>query len=144
MNIDVKYLDILKDKANEAFINNEIPVSCLIINSSTGEIISQGINDRQSTNNVLGHAEIRAIVAAEENIKDWRLDGYFMLVTLEPCDMCNMVIKEARLDKVFYLLPKKNTDKSLNEIDNKYLLDGYDEYKEYFYQLLTDFFDNMR
>lgn len=144
MNIDVKYLDILKDKAKEAFINNEIPVSCLIINSSTGEIISQGINDRQSTNNVLGHAEIRAIVAAEENIKDWRLDGYFMLVTLEPCDMCNMVIKEARLDKVFYLLPKKNTDKSLNEIDNKYLLDGYDEYKEYFYQLLTDFFDNMR
>ena len=144
MNIDVKYLDILKDKANEAFINNEIPVSCLIINSSTGEIISQGINDRQSTNNVLGHAEIRAIVAAEENIKDWRLDGYFMLVTLEPCDMCNMVIKEARLDKVFYLLPKKNTDKSLIEIDNKYLLDGYDEYKEYFYQLLTDFFDNMR
>lgn len=144
MNIDVKYLDILKDKAKEAFINNEIPVSCLIINSSTGEIISQGINDRQSTNNVLGHAEIRAIVAAEENIKDWRLDGYFMVVTLEPCDMCNMVIKEARLDKVFYLLPKKNTDKSLIEIDNKYLLDGYDEYKEYFYQLLTDFFDNMR
>ena len=133
MNIDVKYLDILKDKAKEAFINNEIPVSCLIINSSTGEIISQGINDRQSTNNVLGHAEIRAIVAAEENIKDWRLDGYFMVVTLEPCDMCNMVIKEARLDKVFYLLPKKNTDKSLIEIDNKYLLDGYDEYKEYFY-----------
>ena len=144
MNIDVKYLDILKDKAKEAFINNEIPVSCLIINSSTGEIISQGINDRQSTNNVLGHAEIRAIVAAEENIKDWRLDGYYMIVTLEPCDMCNMVIKESRLDKVIYLLPKKNTDKSLIEIDNKYMLTDYDEYKEYFYQLLTDFFDNMR
>ena len=68
MNIDSKYLDILKEKAKEAFDNNEIPVSCLVINSLTGEIISQGINDRQSTNNVLGHAEIRAIVAAEEYI----------------------------------------------------------------------------
>ena len=144
MNIDSKYLDILKVKANEAFNNKEIPVSCLIINSSTGEIISQGINDRQSTNNVLGHAEIRAIVAAEEKIKDWRLDGYYMIVTLEPCDMCNVIIKESRLDKVLYLLPKKISDNSLIDLGNKYLIDGFEEYKEYFYKLLTSFFDNMR
>jgi tRNA(adenine34) deaminase len=144
MNIDIQYLDILKEKAKEAFDNKEIPVSCIIVNSSTGEIISQGINDRQSTNNVLGHAEIRAIIEAEKKIKDWRLDGYYMVVTLEPCDMCNMVIKESRLDKIIYLLPKKNTDSSVVDLGNKYLLEGYEEYKQYFYQLLTDFFDNMR
>jgi tRNA(Arg) A34 adenosine deaminase TadA len=29
-----------------------------------------------------------------------------MLVTLEPCDMCKTVIKEARIDKVFYIVPR--------------------------------------
>lgn len=144
MNIDNKYLEMLKEKAEVAFNNKEIPVSCLIINSSTGEIISQGINDRQSTNNVLGHAEIRAIIQAEEIIKDWRLDGYYMIVTLEPCDMCNMIIKESRLDKVLYLLPKKNIETSIVNLENKYLIEGHDEFKQYFHKLLTNFFDNMR
>ncbi len=143
MNIDIKVLDQLLDTATESFSNDEIPVSAAILNSKTNELIAFAGNNRQKECNVLGHAEINCILQAEKYIKDWRLDGFYMIVTMEPCDMCSMIIKESRLDKVYYFLPKK----SLSTIDislNKEQLSTYEEYKEKFNKLLTAFFDKMR
>lgn len=136
----IKYI---KEGSLNAFNNNEIPVSCVIIDSE-GNIVSTGINNRQASRNVLGHAEINAIVKAEQNIGDWRLDGYSMIVSLEPCDMCNAVIKESRIDKVFYFLPKKTQDINTENNINKYEIEGYGDEKAYFLELLTTFFDNKR
>lgn len=143
MEISVEIINKLKDLAKLAFDNNEIPVSAIIVDS-LGNIVSEGLNTRQSTGNVLGHAEVNAIQAAGNKLEDWRLDGYSMIVTLEPCEMCSCIIKESRLDKVYYFLPKKYNDLEYNFNINKDQILGYGEDKEYFLELLTSFFDNKR
>lgn len=143
MEISVEIINKLKDLAKQAFDNNEIPVSAIIVDS-LGNIVSEGLNTRQSTGNVLGHAEVNAIQAAGNKLEDWRLDGYSMIVTLEPCEMCSCIIKESRLDKVYYFLPKKYNDFEYNFNINKDQILGYGEDKEYFLELLTSFFDNKR
>lgn len=143
MNIDEKVLDLLVKNAEKAFKKGEIPVSAVIFDRD-GKIICSSYNDRQNRCNVLGHAEINCILKAEKRIRDWRLDGYSMIVSLEPCDMCSMVIKESRLDKVYYFLPKRS-DKSdyIGDVD-MFMIEDYPEYTEKFRYLLTSFFDNKR
>ena len=67
------------------------------------KIISSAHNVRQSKCDVTGHAEIKAIIKAAKKQKDWRLDGYELYVTLEPCAMCQKIIEEARIKKVYYI-----------------------------------------
>ena len=143
MNLDKKVLDLLLKNAEKAFKKGEIPVSAVILDQS-GKIISYSNNDRQRKCNVLGHAEINAILKAEKKVRDWRLDGYSMVVTLEPCNMCSVIIKECRLDKVYYFLSKKNDDYSWEININKEQINNYKEYTSKFKQLLTDFFNNKR
>ena len=143
MNIDRKILDLLLKNAEKAYKKGEIPVSAVILDQS-GKLISSAFNSRQKQYNVLGHAEISSVLRAEKKLKDWRLDGYYMIVTLEPCNMCSMIIKEARLDKVFYFLPKKNDNDSWEISIEKEQLKEYKDYSSKFKQLLTDFFDNKR
>lgn len=143
MKIDEYILKILKKDAKRAFRRGEIPVSAIIVDES-GKVISHACNCRQTAYDVFGHAEITAIKKAERKIKDWRLNGYQMYVTLEPCNMCSMLIKECRLDQVFYFLPKKNDDIDIFISINKCMIDKYDEEKNYFNDLLTSFFDNKR
>ena len=143
MDIDKKVLDLLLKNVKKAYKKGEIPVSAVILDQS-GNVISSSFNDRQKKCNVLGHAEINAILKAEKKIRDWRLDGYSMIVTLEPCNMCSMIIKESRLDKVYYFLPKKSDNDSWEINIEKEQIDNYVEYTNSFKHLLTDFFNNKR
>jgi len=143
MNLDKKVLDLLLKKAEKAYKKGEIPVSAVILDR-TGKVVSVSSNDRQRKCNVLGHAEVNVILKAEKKIRDWRLDGYTMFVTLEPCNMCSAIIKECRLDKVYYFLPKKQEDISWEININKEQITNYKEYTGNFKQLLTFFFNNKR
>ena len=138
-----QYMQIALMEAQKAYKKGEIPVSAVILDQS-GKIISYSSNNRQRKCNVLGHAEINAILKAENKISDWRLDGYSMVVTLEPCNMCSVIIKESRLDKVYYFLPKKVEEQSWEININKIQINNYKEYTYKFKQLLTDFFNNKR
>lgn len=143
MEINDNVFKVIKAGAEEAFNNNEIPVSCIIIDQQ-GNLVASGINDRQSTNNLLGHAEINAIVEAEKKLGDWRLDGYIMIVSLEPCEMCSSVIRESRLDKVYYIVPKITKDRMYDFGINKEKINTQPDLEEYLSKLLTTFFDNKR
>ena len=143
MNIDIKVLDLLLKNAVKAYKKGEIPVSAVILDQN-GKLVSSAFNSRQKQYNVLGHAEISCILKAEKKIRDWRLDGYYMIVTLEPCNMCSMIIKECRLDKVYYFLPKKSDNDSWEINIDKEQIDKYEEYASKFKQLLTVFFNNKR
>ena len=142
MNINEEILEELYLKAKESFDDGEIPVSAAIFDQENKLICISG-NNRQKNCNVLGHAEINCILEAEKKINDWRLDGYYMVVVLEPCEMCSAVIRECRLDKVYYLLEGK-TNNSNSLLKKKKKLENYEIYKEKFNDLLTVFFENMR
>lgn len=132
-------LDILIKLIRKAEKKQEVPVACLILDNN-GKIISKKINNRQNKYNVLGHAEINAIISAEKKIKDWRLDSYTMIVSLCPCELCQQIIKEARISKVYYLLENKNNKKiltNMEEIKNK-------KYQEQYKNILQKFFIDKR
>ncbi len=143
MNIDDKVLKLLVSDAKKAAKKGEIPVSAVILDKDNN-VVSHAFNKRQSGFNVLGHAEILAILKAEKRIKDWRLDGYKMVVVLEPCDMCSMVISKCRIDEIYYFIAQKNQDDLDDFGINKHFIKKYDQYRDFFEKLLVNFFYNMR
>ena len=133
-----KYMQIAYNEAIKAYKKNEIPVGVVIVKNN--KIISKAHNNRQYKYNVLGHAEINAILKAEKNIKDWRLDGCIMYVTLAPCKMCQMVINESRIDKVYYLLEQNNQ----NNIESITQTNDCNNLKKEYQKIVDNFFKKLR
>ena len=65
-------------------------------------IIGRGYNRVESLKDPTAHAEIIAISAACNTIKNWRLNGSKLYVTVEPCMMCGGAILHSRIEKVVY------------------------------------------
>jgi tRNA(adenine34) deaminase len=53
-------------------------------------------------NDPTAHAEIVALRAAATVLRNYRLNGVTLYVTLEPCSMCAGAIIHARLDRLVY------------------------------------------
>lgn len=96
---DVKYMKTALKEANKAYRDNDVPIGCIIV-SKEGKVIAKAHNRRNRDGSTLSHAEILAIGQACKKVKDWRLEGCTMYVTLEPCQMCAGAIVQARMDKV--------------------------------------------
>ena len=141
--MNIKILNELDKMVDRSLKGDEIPVGAVIFDNNDN-IIASASNNRQKKCNVLGNAEINAIIKAEKKIGDWRLDGYSMIVNLEPCDMCSSIIKESRLDKVYYFLGNNsinNSTKIQKQLleENDYLI-----YKEKYKNKLSTYFKNKR
>ena len=92
----------------------------------------------------INHAEIMAISKANKKLKDFRLFDCDLYVTLEPCDMCMNVIKEARIENVYYLIPR-NENKKIYSKTNKRIIQDVDNKSLKYRELLTQFFkDNCK
>jgi len=97
-------------ETNIALSENEVPVGCVIVKE--GNILSSSHNQRIKLNDPLAHAEIIAIKKAAKKIKSWNLVGCEMYVTLKPCKMCQEIINESRIKKVFYIV---DSSKEINQ-----------------------------
>lgn len=95
-----KYMRLALKQAKNAEKNEEVPIGCVIVKE--GKVISRAYNQRQKKRLPTAHAEILAIEKACKKIKDWRLDGAEMYVTLEPCAMCAGAIAGSRFKKVYF------------------------------------------
>ena len=102
--MEEKYINILLKLANKASDLDEVPVAAIITYGD--KIIAKSYNKRVRTNRTTSHAEIEAITKANKKMKDWRLNGCVMYVTIRPCEMCEKVIKESRIEKVYYLVDR--------------------------------------
>jgi tRNA(adenine34) deaminase len=109
---DRYYLKLAIKEAYKAYELNEIPVGTILVIDD--KIISKSHNMRDSSNIVTKHAEIISIEKANKKVNNWRLNNAILYTTLEPCDMCNGVIKEARIKKVVYGAKNKNIKLSNN------------------------------
>ena len=94
-----KYMKTALKEANKAYRDNDVPIGCVIVNQE-GKVIAKAHNRRNRDGSTLAHAELLAIGQACKKVKDWRLEGCTMYVTLEPCQMCAGAIVQARMDKV--------------------------------------------
>ncbi len=95
-----KYMLIAMKEANKSLIYKDVPVGAVIVKNN--KIIAKAYNGRHKNQIVTHHAEILAIEKACKKLKNWRLDGCKLYVTLEPCQMCKGAISEARINEVIY------------------------------------------
>lgn len=85
-------------QAKKAAVNGDVPIGCVIVKD--GEIVARAYNRRNKDHSVLAHAETLAIEKAARKQGDFRLDGYELYVTLEPCQMCAGAIIQSRIKRV--------------------------------------------
>ena len=103
--MEEKYINELINLSKKSLKKSEVPIAALIIDEN-GKIISKAYNTRNIKQQTINHAEILAITKANKKLKSWRLNKCTLYVTIEPCDMCKSVIKESRIQNVYYLLPR--------------------------------------
>ena len=135
-----KYIDTIIKLANKSLINGDVPVGAIVVKD--GIIIGRGYNTKEKNNDILGHAEVNAIIQSNKKIGNWNLSGCTLYVTLKPCSMCMEIIKQCRVDKVLYLLDKPNNKKEYDKTNVKQI-DSKDKANEY-NKILSNFFANLR
>ena len=139
-----KIIDELLKLSKIAYEQNEVPISALVVDESMN-IIGKGYNQKIKLNDITAHAEVLALKKAADKLGDWRLSNCDLYVTLEPCNMCKEIIKEARIKNVYYLV-KKDENKlgfyktNIRSIDISTNIDKIEEYK----QQLRSFFELKR
>jgi tRNA(adenine34) deaminase len=97
---DLHWMRRAIDLAREAEARGEVPVGALLVRE--GAIIAGAWNRPISSSDPTAHAEIVAMREAARLLKNYRLPGATLYVTLEPCPMCAGAIIHARLARVVF------------------------------------------
>jgi tRNA(Arg) A34 adenosine deaminase TadA len=87
--------------ARAAREDDEVPVGAVLVGAD-GAVLGEGWNRNIGLHDPTAHAEVVALRAAGERLRNYRLPGTTLYVTLEPCAMCAMAIVHARLGRVVY------------------------------------------
>lgn len=89
-------------EARDAAAADEVPVGAVIMDSATGEILVRAQNRMRRDHDATSHAELLALRHAAARLGDRGLQGYTLLVTLEPCAMCAGAIVLARVGTLVF------------------------------------------
>jgi tRNA(adenine34) deaminase len=84
------------DLAREAAADGEVPVGAVVTKGN--DIIAHARNAMRGSLDPTAHAEVVAIREAAVKLRQPRLDGCTLWVTLEPCAMCAGAIALARVE----------------------------------------------
>ena len=99
---DVLFMQLAIELAKSAADNGEVPVGTVIVERKSSNILAAFHNQMRADYSAINHAEILAIQKATKVLKNERLVGCDLFVSLEPCPMCAHAISIARLDRLFY------------------------------------------
>ena len=132
------YMKIALKQAKKALKYNEVPVGAIIVKDN--KIISQAYNKREKTHDVTKHAEIIAISKACRKLKNWRLEGCTIYITMEPCMMCCGAIEQSRISKVVYGAANEN----FGNIKNIHVKNISQACEKECRELVSEFFKNKR
>lgn len=98
---DKYYMKIALDLAKEAFSSEEVPIGAVLVGED-GEILGRGKNSPIHQNDPTAHAEILALRDGARRVKNYRLLGTTMYVTIEPCPMCAGALLHARVKRLVF------------------------------------------
>ena len=100
MDKDEQFMRFALREAASAAGHGEVPVGAVLI--SKGEIIARAHNRNLLDTDPSGHAEMVVMREAAKKLKNHRLNGCELFVTMEPCAMCAGAIVHARLARLVY------------------------------------------
>lgn len=86
--------------ARQAAENGEVPVGAVVVveGRAVGEAYNQPITQQDPS----AHAEILALRQAANVVRNYRLPGATLYVTIEPCTMCFGALMHARIGRLVY------------------------------------------
>jgi tRNA(adenine34) deaminase len=119
---DAEAMALALDEALAAAAAGEVPVGAIVVQD--GVVLGRGQNRVLRDVDPTAHAEIVAMREAARTLRNYRLIGCQLFVTLEPCAMCAGAMIHARLDRLIYGAadPKAGAVSSVLEVLNHPLL----------------------
>ena len=100
LNFDSEFMSLALQEAEHALGLDEVPIGAVIVKD--GRVLAKDHNRRETLYDVTAHAEMLVMRAACEQLKNWRLMGCTIYVTMEPCPMCAGAMQQARVARVVY------------------------------------------
>ena len=97
---DTAFMRRALELAERAEAEGEVPIGAVVVHE--GSIVGEGWNRPIAAADPTAHAEIQAMRAAAATLKNYRLTGATLYVTLEPCDMCLGAMFHARIARAVY------------------------------------------
>ena len=88
-------------EAKKAGQSNEVPVGAIVV-AQNGEVLSAAHNRVIASSDPTAHAEILALRAACRKLRNYRLSGVCLYVTVEPCPMCLGAMIHARVQRLVF------------------------------------------
>lgn len=95
-------------QARIAAERGEVPVGAVLVDAA-GEMLAAGHNQPIGACDPSAHAEIVTLRAAAQKLKNYRLPGTTLYVTLEPCTMCVGALVHARIERLVYAATEPRT-----------------------------------
>jgi len=134
---DETYMRRALELAQRAATEGEVPVGAVVV--MDGNIVGEGWNRPISASDPTAHAEVQAMRAAASALRNYRLTGATLYVTLEPCEMCLGAMFHARIARAVYgaVDPKKKVLKAQTVVEGGVLAEDCGA-------LLTNFFAAKR
>lgn len=97
----ISFMKKALSQAQKAFTRDEVPVGAVVVDAE-GKILARAFNQVETKKTQAAHAEFHALIKAGKKQGDWRLNGCWLYVTLEPCAMCMNFVILSRLAGVVY------------------------------------------
>ncbi len=87
-------------EAAKAEAEGEVPVGAILLINE--KIVGRGHNHSIRSHDPTAHAEILALRYAAHGMRNYRMPGSILVVTVEPCVMCIGAMIQARVEQVIY------------------------------------------
>lgn len=103
---DLSFLNLALDEARAAGERGEVPVGAVLV-SANGKVLSSAGNRIIELRDPTAHAEMQVLRAGAARLRNERLIGTALYVSLEPCAMCTAAISFARVARLVYAAPDR-------------------------------------
>ena len=97
---DEQWMRCALNRARQAGARGEVPVGAVLVKD--GELVAEGANMPIGAHDPTAHAEIVALRRAAAELRNYRLTGATLYVTIEPCQMCVGAMVHARIARLVY------------------------------------------
>ena len=110
------YMRAALKEAEKAFAADEVPVGAVVVDPADGLIVAKAHNLGEHGQDAAAHAEMEAMRRACRKLKQNRLWGLDLYVTLEPCTMCAAAASFMRIRKVVFAAEDKKGGAVVNGV----------------------------
>ncbi len=97
---DVHFMRLALREAERGGCEGEVPVGVVV--AREGRVVARAHNRPIHLHDPAAHAEILALRRAGRKLRNYRLEGCDLYVTIEPCAMCAGAIVHARVRRLVF------------------------------------------